>query len=150
VADRCLYFGCWNTAGHYLVGPGGSRSGLPNAEAYELNHVDGQFAPKRDRLGNLCWEAQVTEQEDRSRYWQLRSAEELPQGQFLRHRRGKWSLIQWWDRNQGDTRGACNSTILLEGEHTSEEVLAAGRVNFPHVFERLAVAGVELVEVHCG
>lgn len=150
MADRCLYFGCWNTAGHYLVSPGGGRSGLGNDHAYALSRaLDGQLAPMLDREGRVTFEAApgLSERERSLRSLKLREA---PQGQFLRHDLLGFSLIQWWDRNQGDGRGACNSTILLEGTHTSDEVLAAGRAHFPHVFERLAAAGVELVEVCCG
>jgi hypothetical protein len=57
--------------------------------------------------------------------------EECPQGQFLRHVLDSgYTAISWWDRTQYDKRGAINSTILLEGEHTSDEVLAAGREHF--------------------
>jgi hypothetical protein len=73
---------------------------------------------------------------------------ELPQGQFLRHDLDTgFTAIQWWDRCQGDDRGACNSTILLEGKHASAEMLAALADHFPHVLENLRKAGVELVEV---
>jgi hypothetical protein len=146
---RCLYFGCWNTPGHYLVGPGGDRSGLPNDEAWDLSGaLDGGFGPRKGRSGKLCWRQQApTSEQDRVLNWELRDSGEYPQGQFLRHRFGKWSLIQWWDRCQGDKRGACNSTILLEGEHTSEELLTALKEHFPHVLTNLEKAGVELVEV---
>jgi hypothetical protein len=58
-----------------------------------------------------------------------------------------YTAISWWDRNQGDTRGACNSTVLLEGTHTADEMVAALREHFPHVAANLAKAGIELVEV---
>ena len=79
-------------------------------------------------------------------------ARECDQGLFLLHVLDNgFTAIQWWDRNQGDTRGACNSTILLEGVHTSAEmVLAAGKATFPHVFENLAKAKIELREVTIG
>ena len=146
---RCLYFGCWNEPGHFLVGPGGSRADITTQEGYDLsNALDASFAPRRGGSGKLCWRAQArTSEEDRALGWELRDSHEYPQGQFLSHRFGKWSLIQWWDRNQGDKRGACNSTILLEGDHNAQQILAAGRVAFPQVFENLARAGVELVEV---
>ncbi len=139
----CPYFGCWNTPGHHLVGPGGRSSGLPNGEAYALNALDGGFAPKRKDNGPIVW-GDTNDARDWDRY----KATECPQGQFLRHRHGKWTLIQWWDRCQGDTRGACNSTILLEGEHTTEEMLAALTEHFPHVLANLVKHGVELIEVH--
>ena len=143
---RCLYFGCWNTSGHYLVGPGGRRADLPDNECYALSDgLDGRFAPQRKRNGPIIW-GDTSNPRDWDRY----NADECPQGQFLRHRFGKWSLLQWWDRCQGDTRGACNSTILLEGEHTSEEMLTALAQHFPHVLTNLVKTGVKLVEVWPG
>ena len=144
--NRCLFFGCWNHAGHYLWAPGAHRFwddaiSRPGGGA----HLDGSFAPKRDqRTGQIACGATSNDRDD---YHRWRNFEECPQGQFLKHTVGGFTLIQWWDRNQGDGRGACNSTILLEGEHTSEEVLAAGKLHFPHVFENLERAGVALVEV---
>lgn len=148
VTDKCFYFGCWNTAGHYLVGPGGSRCDLTNERAYQLSRdLDSRFAPRMLR-GQPCWLAQAPSCDvDRAGFWAHFNAEEFPQGQFLRHRHDGFTLIQWWDRNQGDTRSACNSTILLEGEHTTEEMLAALAKHFPHVLANLNRAGVELVEV---
>lgn len=66
---------------------------------------------------------------------------------LLHHLDTGFTAIQWWDRCQGDTRGACNSTVLLEGKHTAEEMLAALREHFPHVLANLEKAGVKLVEV---
>lgn len=143
VPDRVLYFGCWNGPGHYLVGPGGRSHGLTNQEAYNLLcALDGVLAPKRTRAGQI-----VFGDLRRSPNLAHRDAVECEQGLFLRHRLGRWTLIQWWDRCQGDKRGGCNSTVLLEGEHSSEEMLAALAQHFPHVLENLTRAGVELKEV---
>jgi len=107
---------------------------LPNAEADRLEcALDSKFAPQRDRGGPITF----------GERW----LDECPQGQFLRHQLLGYTLIQWWDRCQGDKRGACNSTVLLEGEHTTEEMLAALALHFQHVLENLKRAGVELVEV---
>ncbi len=103
------------------------------------------FAPQRKSGGPIVF-GDNRNHRDQDRY----NATECPQGQFLRHRFGKWTLIQWWDRCQGDKRGACNSTLLLEGEHTTEGMIAALKEHFPHVLENLEKAGVELVEVHAG
>lgn len=140
---KSLYFGCWNQAGHYLVGPGGRRPALPTDERYALSReLDGGFAPKRKGGGPIVW----GDTRDPSE-WDRYNATECQQGQFLRHELRGYTLIQWWDRTQGDTRGACNSTILLEGVHTSAEMLTALAEYFPHVLENLKRAGVELVEV---
>jgi len=75
-------------------------------------------------------------------------SEECPQGWFLRHELDNgFTAVAWWDRTQGDHRSGINSNILLEGVRTSTEVLEAGRRCFPRVFDRLAAAGVWLVEV---
>ncbi len=143
----CLFFGCWGRPGHHLVGPGGSRvvgqSDLPNSEAYDLcNALDSGFAPRRTSSGLIVFGLATF-----GMGWEIRTAEELPQGQFLRHRHGRWTLLQWWDRCQGDTRGACNSTVLLEGDRTTGECLAALRTSFPEVVANLDRHGVELVEL---
>jgi hypothetical protein len=154
---RCFYFGCWNEAGHYLFAPGKAWHAQDAAIVYytgglprERRHLDGSLAPRRlaeSFGGGLCWAGQGVIPSHPHLEIEYRSGE-YPQGQYLLHHLDNgFSAVQWWDRNQGDTRGACNSTILLEGEHTAEEVLAAGRENFPHVFANLAKAGVELVEV---
>lgn len=143
---ECLFFGCWNRPGHHLVGPGGARHGLENDFAWVLEcDLDGYFAPKRKRSGALAWGHAKNNAQTYD--YELANAVEYPQGQFLRHVHKGFTLIQWWDRCQGDGRGACNSTVLLEGEHTTEEMLAALAEHFPHVLANLKRAGVELVEV---
>jgi len=140
---RCLFFGCWGQPGHCLIAPSGtSRTGLPSDEAWALAEaLDGAFAPRRGRDGAIvCGNHYVYE-------GRAYGTEECAQGEFLRHRLGKWSLLQWWDRCQGDTRGACNSTILLEGERTTAELLQALETRFPSVLENLKQHGVKLVDV---
>lgn len=137
---RALFFGCWRRPGHYLVGPGGRNGGLSNGEAYGLsNELDGGFAPKLTRGGKIIF----GDTKSNSRDWDRYNA----QGQFLRHQHRGYTLIACWDRTQGDTRGACNSTFLLEGEHTSEEMVKAFGEHFPEQLENLTRAGIELVEV---
>lgn len=147
---KCFYFGCWKEAGHYLFAPGGRWvAGL------HLSGVDALFAPRKRRDGSLCWLHMATDERER-RMIEYRS-EEYPQGQFLRHELGlagsEWcqrdgfTVIQWWDRTQGDHRPNSNSTILLESVHTSEEMLAALAEHFPHVLANLTAAGIVLVEV---
>ena len=149
MTDRCWYFGCWNNAGHYLHLPGGKWD--HRLEHYgnqpDRAHLDGTLAPRRHkRSGAICWSGQGKTSDERCRIEY--DSEELPQGQFLRHVLNTGvTAISWWDRNQGDTRGACNSTILLEGDRTTEELLAALALHFPHVLENLKRARVELVEI---
>ncbi len=154
---RCFYFGCWKQAGHYLHAPGGR--GVYGDERVRIENylrgsvgLDGTLAPRKrwERPGDpggLCWTGFTENREERVKL-QYRS-DEYPQGQFLRHELDNgFTAIQWWDRNQGDRRGACNSTILLEGIHTTEEMLAALAQHFPHVLANLTAAGITLVEVH--
>lgn len=151
---RCFYFGCWQRAGHFLWAPGGKR---PDRSAWHLEHfdrklqepphLDGGLAPRRMKHGGaLCWAGQRPTPNDRRR---LESeSEECEQGQFLRHLLDTgYTAISWWDRCQGDKRGACNSTVLLEGEHPTERMLDALREHFPHVLDNLERHGVKLVEV---
>ena len=143
--DRCFYFGCWNQPGHYLFGHVSYTEEKKIAYYGAGRHLDATLAPRRFHYtSELTW---IGEHAQEKHHTISSKTEECPQGQYLRHFLDNgFTAVQWWDRTQGDTRGACNSTILLEGEHTAEEVLAAGRVNFPTVFENLAKAGVELVE----
>lgn len=147
MSERCLYFGCWGVPGHYLHLPGGEWSRNHSIEWFNngQRHIDGTLAPrKHNRTGETVWEGMGERPED-IKY----KSSEYPQGRFLRHELDNgFTAIQWWDRAQGDKRGACNSTILLEGKHTSEEMLAALEKHFPQVLARLKVAGIELVEVH--
>ncbi len=162
---HCFFFGCWNVAGHYLWWPSGqfvrdrAREYLPILHEEDTRqmhlsprvHLDGSLAPKRyEKLhepGISCY----AKRPDKRHFY---NGEECPQGQFLRHvldyEDGRYTAISWWDRCQGDTRGACNSTLLLEGAHTSEEMLAALAEHFPHVVNNLWRAGVNLVEVQLG
>jgi hypothetical protein len=157
LADRALFFGCWNQPGHYLFAPG---RGSPTAQEERMFSffsggvcLDANYAPRRGIRGKLrgvevCFAGQGATIEDRQRIHY--DSEEHAQNLFLRHELLGFTLISWWDRNQGDVRRACNSTFLLEGGHTSEQMLAALAVHFPHVVANLKRAGVELVEVTCG
>jgi hypothetical protein len=162
MTDRCLYFGCWNEPGHFLYLPGGGSAREHRLESYGKGevHLDGTLAPRRIRRGtsaicratgltwgDICWEGMGRTREDRQRIHY--DADECPQGEFLLHQLDTgFTAIQWWDRTQGDGRGACNGTLLLEGRRTSAELLAALAAHFPHVLANLTKAGVSLVEVH--
>lgn len=151
--SACLFFGYQPHGGHVLQVPGGGSAWREVGEApnyyggAERIHLDGTLAPKKyRRTGALCWEGQGRTRETRQRLHY--DSDEYPQGQFLRHVLDNgYTAIAWWDRTQGDGRGACNSTVLLKGEHTTVEMLAALAQHFPHVLENLKRAGVELVEV---
>lgn len=149
----CYFFGCWNRPGHHLFAPGGRSADWKFEDRVVFYsgriHLDGTLAPRRDHDGAIVFQSMGKTDDERRRI-KSRSGE-CPQGQFLRHLLDNgYTAIQWWDRCQGDGRGACNSTLLLEGERTTEECLAALREHFPHVVENLKRAGVELVEVMRG
>lgn len=144
------YFGCWNAPGHYLFIPDGAKPRGIEPEWYvmgdERRNIDGTLAPRRFRHTKV-----VTFYGEHPMDAQQRiegKTVECPQGQYLIHVLDNgYTAMQWWDRTQGDTRGACNSTILLEGKRTEEELLAALRERFPHVEKNLRAAGIELVDV---
>lgn len=150
---KCFYFGCWNRAGHFLHVPGGKFIGRTERDVEYYGghdrrvHIDGTLAPRKlARDGSLIWTGNFTK-EERDRY-ESRSSE-YPNGWFLRHELDNgFSVLQWWDQTQGDTRPGCNSTIMLEGKHTTEELFKALEVNFPHVLANLKKADVKLVEVY--
>lgn len=148
---KVLFFGCWNHPGHFIFAPGGEHARHGNSvEWYRPGvHLGGNLAPRlrKDYYGGgLCWAGQGETSERRQRI--AYESNECPQGQFLRHvLPNGFTAIQWWDRQQGDSRGACNSTVLVEGERTSEEMLSALAEHFPHVLANLKRGGVELVEV---
>jgi hypothetical protein len=148
VSDDVFYFGCWGEAGHQLFGPRGRRTYReePVVAYYGPRHMhlDGTLAPRKDRrTGAITWTG-AGDRDRRIESW----SDELPQGHFLRHELDNgFTAIQWWDRSQGDKRGACNSTILMRGQHTSAELLAALAEHFPSVLANLSAAGITLVEV---
>lgn len=166
MAERCLFFGCWNEPGHFLFGPRGHSTYDDGVVFYSVGaedfHIDSTLSPERDRAGRVVWRSMPLDELRRdTRYpkdtparW-LRDVvpnamawRECPQGAFLRHFLSNgFSALSWWDRTQGDKRGACNSTILLEGEHDSATLLASLETHFPHVLANLERAGVELIEV---
>lgn len=157
--ERCFFFGCWGEVGHYLFGVDGrsitSETARPvvwYAKAGEDVHIDGTLAPLlwwRGYGGGITFAGNYNSSEERHKA-QFRT-EECPPGQFLLHVLSNgFTAIQWWDRNQGDSRGASNSTILLEGTHTAEEMLAALAEHFPRVLANLKRAGIELVQVTAG
>ncbi len=134
--------------------PIGHLKGWMYCEAgFDDNDLDSRITPsarvactdqmRAERDATLV-RATAAEQRQRITY----DSTEFPQGQFLLHYLDTgYTAIQWWDRCQGDTRGACNSTVLLEGRHTAHEMLAALVKHLPHVLDNLTKAGIALVEV---
>jgi len=143
-----------------LLPSGGAKEVLTLAECAALLgriHLDATLAPVfrpdfnavRPHERVIGFVGEVLNKDERHRAhnrWQ-----ELPQGKFLRHALDNgFTAISWWDRCQGDERGACNSTLLLEGEHTSSEMLEALERYFPHVLTNLHALTYELVDSLAG
>lgn len=148
MTDRCFYFGCWNKPGHFLRPSPGYEEG--QKVCYYLSpggeecHLDGSLAPRRKKDGSIWWYGAATSERERN----LTVSSECPQGQaLLHHLSNGFTAVQWWDRCQGDARRACNSTILLEGKHTFDEMMGALLEHFPQVLENLGKHGGEIVEI---
>ncbi len=144
--NKAFYFGAWDGPGHYLFEAGSRNPSHIYVPHLLGQHVDAQFAPCHHKYRRkLCWAGQGTTDEERQRIGY--DSSERPQGMFLRHELNGFTLISWWDRNQGDKRGGCNSNFILEGEHSSEVMVKRFRVLFPTIAENLDRAGVKLVDV---
>lgn len=148
IADdaRSWWHGCWLQAGHYLFNRRGRHA---DDSPLERLRLDGGYAPRRHRgTGHLVRVGLVPRAEDRQRLEY--ASDELPQGQFARSieklDEELYTILSWWDRTQGDTRSNCNSCFIVAGDHTAEAMLAAFPRHFPRQAERLAAAGVALVE----
>lgn len=153
---RAYYFGYRKHAGHELQHTNGRavrpEDGVPFDPFDRDFWLDGAYAPKRAAWARFGMEAgrvffvmQGASEDDRRAL--RHHGDELPQGEFLLHRIRGHTLMAWWDRTQGDARGACNSVFIVEGDHTSEEMLALWPQRFPLQAANLERAGVKLIEV---
>lgn len=157
VSEHAVFFGYRRSAGHELFLPDGRSTWEADKTLARLEygpngrHVDGSYAPRRGTRSpvrgiEVCWAGQGATKEAHNEI--AYASEEHEQGKFLRHvNHHGYTLISWWDRTQGDGRGACNSNFYLLGEHASDVMLKAFRAHFPRLAAKLADAGVELVEV---
>lgn len=152
---KAFFFGCWNTAGHGLWVPGRMQSAWAAGFKEEdrvlvkvfKGHVDGGLAPKwSGTKETITFMANWDRESDEHRRVEYR-LEEMPQGFFMIHHTNGYTYMSWWDRNQGDTRGACNSTFILEGTHDAPKMFDELVVHFPHVVENLRKANVSLRQV---
>lgn len=155
---RCFYFGCWNRAGHFLFAPGGD-SVIPDERRLvyygDHIHLDSSLAPKSAKPGTRThgkygtkpvYEGMGATKDERSTLHY--DTTEFPQGYFILHYLSTgFTAMQWWDRTQGDIRGACNSTILLEGKRNLKEMHNALKEHFPHVLANLQKQHITLTEV---
>lgn len=163
---RAWWHGCWwPHIGHHLHGgPTASREECPwhdrvdGRGAYIEESLDGGYAPRRMHDGRPLPPKADEARGDRLVYINMvppderaalaYASDEFPQGRFLFHRAYGCVLISWWDRTQGDTRGNCYSTFIVEGEHHVDDLLAWFPRFFPVQAGRLTEAGVSLVCVN--
>lgn len=153
---RAWWHGCWLRPGHYLVDRQGRDVGMdpcPLGRGSDVFWLDGGLAPRRastharlpfevpaDRIVYRCMGAK-----DQDLRWRIdRDSEECTQGEFLLHAIAGCTIAAWWDRTQGDSRGACNSCLIAEGAHSANEMLALFPQLFPAQAARLVAAGVVL------
>lgn len=132
-----LFFGVapGDSAGHHLYETAGAermrwfrgKERLP--EVLRESRLDGCYAPyQHTRHGGDPFAAIQTQGHAR-----------------LTHVAG-WTVIAWWDRT-GDSRGGCNSALLIPALVGWEQGLELGRAACPALFQRLARAGVTLTLV---
>ena len=115
------FFGCLGGVGHYLYGPGGVDRGLPDMGQTPWGHeLDGGLAPPSD-------ESKTSRGEGYQK-----------QGHTAIHHKGGWTLISWWDRTV-DTRYACNSGFMVEGEFDFGRMVELLKELWPQVHERQPV-----------
>jgi hypothetical protein len=47
-----------------------------------------------------------------------------------------WTVVSFWDRSVDD-RGGCNSSFIVPGDWTFNQVIEISKVRFPWVWERI-------------
>lgn len=105
-----LYFGCIDSAGHYLWEFAGGRPRILSCRdprCRMLSRFDGLLCP-----------ADATE------------------GVALRHDIHGYGVLAYWDRSV-DSRPGSSSAFFLKGSHSNDELLAEARRAFPGVFKRI-------------
>lgn len=156
---RAYFFGYWGD-GHLLHHIGGRtvhpRDGVPFNPFDNAFWLDGGLAPKRVTgggarrvgrpVGAVFFALDGRSDDERQR---LRHAgAECAMGEFLRHHFRGHTMLAWWDRTQGDGRGACNTVFIVEGDRSTAEMLDLWPRCFPLQARNLERAGVMLVEVY--
>jgi len=129
---KTYFYGCLNGHGHFLFRAGVSgyqRAPLVERYGPDQRHIDGSLAPRvYDGASG--------------------QGQEAPQGLYtIAYLDNGYTAMAWWDRTHGETRFGSNSIVLMEGEHTAEELIAALRTHWPKVLDDMAKAGVVLKQV---
>ena len=140
------WHGCWGEPGHFLFSRSGRSVRYEDAPpcAWHGWWLDSGWAPRRRGDGRVTFACSgANDQEKRDISYRT---EECDQGEFLVHRvlNGQYTIMAWWDRTQGDSRGACNSCYIVQGVPSVDDLLAWFPKHFPMQAKRLADAGVTL------
>ncbi len=118
-----LYFGPWDSPGHYLFWEGGiaerpARVGgrerprdFPWNENSSENGIDCQLQPGCYRKDGV---------------W--KHGAEIEGSAKLHHKSG-WTALAFWDRSV-DIRGGCNSTYFAKGDFTFEQMVELAKTRF--------------------
>lgn len=126
------YFGCWGQAGHYWRSPNGHateraiEARIP--EALRHGRIDGNFCP--GYIGPY-----------------KRTCPEV-EGEAAIHLIEGWTALAWWDRSV-DRRPACNSAVVVRGDHSYTMVLEIVKAQMPDLLKRQRVP-MRLVAVGSG
>jgi hypothetical protein len=117
LGKTALYFGCWNTKGHFLHDTRGST-------LYD------------ERPADLPWSEEIMD----ARFLRNGKVPDLPDGRVFwtcGGARALWYAFYWWDRSV-DTRGACNSGFYVRGfgYPESQTAFEYACAQFPHIVKR--------------
>jgi hypothetical protein len=119
LGKKALYFGCWDSAGHYLHDVRGStvwkNHGWPSDLPWDESIMD----------GTLLNNGKVPDIPSGKVYWTSGGRDAF------------WYAFYWWDRSV-DKRGACNSGFYVRGfgYPEAQDAFDWACSQFPHVVER--------------
>lgn len=117
---KAYYFGCVNRAGHYFwdvnLHKARGTRGVYKPDGLPWEHVDGKLVD-----------------------------EGRPQGEAWLHHKGGWTALAFNDRTV-DSRPGSNSAFFFGWEMDFDTTLVTAERVFPVIMERLANAGVEIVD----
>ena len=125
--EPCYYFGCVDHPGHFLFVSDGSERGFrpcrwnetPEPFGVDGRKLDGGYAPGPRKAD----------------WWYPDGAYQIQSLGQLHHVDG-WTVLSMWDRSV-DARMGCNSSFLIRGKHTFNEMVALAAKHFPEVWKRI-------------
>lgn len=131
---ECYYFGYVKGCGHTFCLP---RNSGYNGSPYDLERVVGAALARGGLDGKLCWNSPRGERDQYAR-------RDENEGRAFRTSHGGWTAVAFWDRSQGDPRGACNTAFLARGDLTFSQVIRAAKHAWPEVWARFTFPVVEV------